>query len=91
MVGVVVLLVAGLGPALYLVSRGSSVNRLVGLQLAGVVGVLVLIALPEAVGQPIYLMVPLVLAVLTATGTLVFTRMLRRDRDVGGPTGGEHD
>jgi len=76
-VAAAVLMVVGLGAALVFVSRGSSVERLVGLQLAGVVAVLVLIAVSEAVGQPVYLIVPLVLAVLAATGTLVFTRLLR--------------
>ncbi|WP_308465202.1 hypothetical protein [Rathayibacter soli] len=62
-----VLLVFGRGPALYFSSRGSSLQRLVGLQLAGLVAVLVLIAVSEAVGESIYLIVPLVLATLTAT------------------------
>ncbi|MCQ9165757.1 MULTISPECIES: monovalent cation/H+ antiporter complex subunit F [unclassified Arthrobacter] len=82
-VAAIVLLVAGLGPALLFCARGSSASRLVGLQLAGVVGVLVLVAIAEAAGQPMYLIVPLVLATLSATGTLVFTRTLHQDVRAG--------
>jgi multicomponent Na+:H+ antiporter subunit F len=70
-----VLLVAGLGPALYVGARGSTANRLLGLQLTGTVGALLLIALSVAVGQPSYLIVPLVLVLLSYAGTLVFTRL----------------
>ena len=70
-----VLLVAGLGPALYVGARGSTANRLLGLQFTGTVGTLLLIALSVAVGQPSYLIVPLVLVLLSYAGTLVFTRL----------------
>lgn len=71
-----ILMVGGLGPALLLGSRRSPVDRLVGLELTGVVTVLVMLVLAQDFAQPSYLVVPLVLAVLGVTGTLVFTRLL---------------
>lgn len=72
----VVLLVGGTGPALLLSCRGDAVERLVGLELAGAIGVLVMLVLAHAVGESGYLIVPLILAVLSVAGTLVFTRLL---------------
>jgi multicomponent Na+:H+ antiporter subunit F len=73
-----VLLVGGLAPALYLGARGTGVARLAGLQLAGSVTVLLLVALSVVFGQPSYLIVPLALVLLAYAGTLVFTRLLSR-------------
>jgi multisubunit Na+/H+ antiporter MnhF subunit len=70
-----VLLVVGLAPALWVGARGSTASRLLGLQLTGTVSALALIALSVAVGQPGYLIVPLVLVLLSYAGTLVFTRL----------------
>ncbi|WP_212745956.1 monovalent cation/H+ antiporter complex subunit F [Sinomonas susongensis] len=70
------LLVVGVVPAVYLAARGSNVQRLIGLQLLSATGALVLIGLSAIVNQSSYLIVPLVLAVLGATGTLVYTRLL---------------
>ncbi|KHL03285.1 hypothetical protein LK10_09420 [Sinomonas humi] len=70
------LLVVGVAPAVYLAARGSNIQRLIGLQLLSVSGSLVLIGLSAIVNQSSYLIVPLVLAVLAATGTLVYTRLL---------------
>jgi multicomponent Na+:H+ antiporter subunit F len=70
-----VLLVAGLGPALYVGARGGTASRLLGLQLTGTVSALMLVALSVAVAQPSYLIVPLVSVLLSYTGTLVFTRL----------------
>ena len=70
------LLVVGVAPAVYLAARGSNVQRLIGLQLLSASGSLVLIGLSAIVNQSSYLIVPLVLAVLGATGTLVYTRLL---------------
>ncbi|HEU5033485.1 MAG TPA: monovalent cation/H+ antiporter complex subunit F [Mycobacteriales bacterium] len=72
----IVLIALGLFPALWVGSRGDAVNRLVGVEIAGAVTVLVLLAFSRAMQQSIYLIVPLVLAVLTVTGTLVYTRLL---------------
>jgi multisubunit Na+/H+ antiporter MnhF subunit len=71
-----VLMVGGLVPALVLASRGSSAHRLVGLQLAGSVSVLLLVLLCLGFNQSSYLIVPLTLALLGCAGTLVFTRLL---------------
>jgi multisubunit Na+/H+ antiporter MnhF subunit len=73
----IALLVVGVAPGLYLSLRGSNVQRLVGLQLLATCSVLVLISLTIVVGQSSYLIVPLVLAVLGSTGTLVYTRLLK--------------
>jgi multisubunit Na+/H+ antiporter MnhF subunit len=73
-----VLLVAGLGTSLYLGARGDAHQRLLGVQLAGTVAVLLLVALSVVAAQPGYLVVPLVLALLSYAGTLVFTRLLAR-------------
>jgi multisubunit Na+/H+ antiporter MnhF subunit len=72
-----VLMLGGLLPGLVLVSRGSPVARLVGLQLLSGVSVLVLLLLAQGFGQSQYLIVPLVLVVLSFAGTPVFTRLLR--------------
>lgn len=71
-----VLIGLGLVPALWLGATGDAVRRLVGLQLFSAIAVLVLMAFSQAVSQPSYLIVPLSLAVLSVTGTLVFTRLL---------------
>ncbi|NUP74890.1 MAG: hypothetical protein HOQ07_09640 [Sinomonas sp.] len=73
----IALFALGVVPGLVLSSRGSNVQRLVGLQLLSACGVMILSALSIVVGQSSYLIVPLVLAVLASTGTLVYTRLLR--------------
>lgn len=75
-----VLLVGGLGPALWLSARDGPLDRLVGLQLTGSVAVLLLLVLSQAVNQSGYLIVPLVLVLLGFAGTLVFARLLRPSR-----------
>lgn len=75
------LLVGGLVPAMILASRGPAAHRLLGLELAGATGIIVLMVLCQAMNQSSYLIVPLVLALLSFAGTLVFTRLL----------GGHHD
>jgi multisubunit Na+/H+ antiporter MnhF subunit len=70
-----VLLVAGLGTGLWVGARGDAVSRLVGLQFAGAVATLALVALAVLTGQSSYLAVPLVLVLLSFAGTLVFTRL----------------
>lgn len=76
LLGSVVLLAAGLGPALWIGSRNGPVERLVGLELGGVVATLALMSIAQGVAQPSYLIVPLVLAVVSVAGTLVYTRLL---------------
>ncbi|WP_310962637.1 MrpF/PhaF family protein [Nocardioides terrisoli] len=62
--------------ALWVGARGSPVDRLVGLELAGVTTTLALLAFAHAVGQSSYLILPLVTALLSFAGSLVFTRLL---------------
>jgi len=76
LVAVLVLMVAGLGPSLWLGSRGSAAERLVGVELGSAVTVLILLLLSQAAGQSSLLIVPLVLVLLSFAGTLVFTRLL---------------
>ena len=71
-----VLMVGGMGPAVLLGCRGDPVARLVGLELLSAVAVVAMVVFSHAVDQTSYLIVPLVLAVLAAAGTLVFTRLL---------------
>lgn len=75
-----VLLAAGLAPAVLLSSRRGAVARLVGLQLAGAVAVLLMLVLTALTQQSSYLVVPLVLVLLSYAGTLVFTRLLQAPR-----------
>lgn len=70
------LMVGGLVPAMSVASRGPATHRLVGLELAGATGTVLLLALCQAFNQSSYLIVPLVLALLSFAGTLVFTRLL---------------
>jgi multisubunit Na+/H+ antiporter MnhF subunit len=76
LVGTIVLLAGGFPLSLWMASRGSPVDRMVGLELAGVVTTLSMLGFAQAVGQSSYLMVPLVAAVLSFAGSLVFTRLL---------------
>ncbi|BCT74904.1 hypothetical protein SCMU_07460 [Sinomonas cyclohexanicum] len=70
------LLIVGVVPGLVLACRGTAAQRLVGLALLNATGVMVLVGLSVLAGQSSYLIVPLVLAVLSSTGTLVYTRLL---------------
>ncbi|HEY4459529.1 MAG TPA: monovalent cation/H+ antiporter complex subunit F [Pseudonocardiaceae bacterium] len=70
------LMLGGLVPAMILAGRGPAAHRLLGLELAGSSGVLVLMVLCQAMNQSSYLIVPLVLVLLSFAGTLVFTRLL---------------
>jgi multisubunit Na+/H+ antiporter MnhF subunit len=73
-----VLLVGGLGPSLVLVSRGRVIERLVGLDLGGVVSVLVLLLLSQGLGRTSYVDLALVLTPLAVAGILVFARFVGR-------------
>ncbi|GLY42948.1 hypothetical protein Amsp01_089710 [Amycolatopsis sp. NBRC 101858] len=72
----VLLMAGGLGPALWLASRGGAVERLAGMQLAGAVTVLTLLLLVQAYGPSSAIILPLTLTVLAFAGTLVFARLL---------------
>jgi multisubunit Na+/H+ antiporter MnhF subunit len=71
-----ILITGGLVPATLIGSRRGPTDRLVGLILTSAVVVLAMLTLAQAYGQPMYLIVPLVLAVLSVAGVLVFTRLL---------------
>lgn len=72
----IALTVAGLGPALWLGSRGAPAGRLVALELTSAVAAIDMLLFAQATGRSIYLIVPLVLVLLAFAGTLVFTRLL---------------
>lgn len=73
-----VTMIGGVVPAMVLLGRGDAVERLVGLELLGLVTVIVLMLLAVGFGQAQYLVAPLVLVVLSWAGILVFTRLLGR-------------
>lgn len=75
-----VLMTAGLLPCLVAVSRGGALDRLVALELASVVAVIVALLLAQGFGRPSYLDVGLVLALLSFAGPLVFARFLEHWR-----------
>jgi len=74
--GVLALVGIGLPVAVWIGSRGDPVDRLVGLELAGVVAALALLAFAQAVAQPSYLIVPTIAVVLSFAGSLLFARLL---------------
>jgi multisubunit Na+/H+ antiporter MnhF subunit len=76
LIGDLVLIGIGMPVAIWIGARGDAVDRLVGLELAGVIGTLALMAFAQAVAQPSYLIVPTVAVVLAFAGTLVFARLL---------------
>jgi multicomponent Na+:H+ antiporter subunit F len=73
-----VVLVGGVAPALLLAGTGEALSRLVGLQACGTLTTIVLLLLAQGFDRSSYVDVALVLAVLSSTGTLVFTRFLGR-------------
>jgi multicomponent Na+:H+ antiporter subunit F len=75
---VVVLLVAAAGPCLVAVCRGTPGERLVALQCVSVVVTLALVVLSVGLHRPSYLDVPLVLALVSLGGSLVFARFFGR-------------
>lgn len=76
LVAVLVIAVAGLLPGLHRGAMGTGIQRLVGLQLTAAAALMIIIALSMAAGQSSYLIVAVVLALLSAAGLLVFTRLL---------------
>jgi multisubunit Na+/H+ antiporter MnhF subunit len=76
LLGVLALVGICLPVAVWIGARGDPVERLVGLELAGVVATLALMAFSQAVAQPSYLIVPTVAVVVSFAGTLVFARLL---------------
>jgi multisubunit Na+/H+ antiporter MnhF subunit len=70
------LAMGGLIPAMIIAYRDTAARRLVGLSLVSTVGTLLMVVLCQALNQSSYLIVPMVLALLSFVGTLVFTRLL---------------
>jgi multisubunit Na+/H+ antiporter MnhF subunit len=71
-------LLLGLVPCLIVMLRGSIVEALVGLQMAGVLETVVLLLLAEGFHRAPFFDLALVLALLALAGGLVFARMLER-------------
>ena len=71
-------LLLGLVPCAVVMLRGSLVEALVGLQMAGVLETVVLVLLAEGFHRPPFSDLALVLALLTLAGGLVFARMMER-------------
>jgi len=72
------ILLCGLVPCGVVMLRGSVIEALVGLQMAGVLQTVVLLLLAEGFHRPPFFDLALVLALLTLAGGLVFARMLER-------------
>jgi multisubunit Na+/H+ antiporter MnhF subunit len=71
-------LLLGLVPCVVVMLRGSAVEALVGLQMAGMIETVVLLLLAEGFHRPPFFDLALVLALLALAGGLVFARMLER-------------
>ena len=71
-------LLALLAPCALVASRGSPVERLLGLELGSIVTTLALLVLAEGFDRPFYFDLALVFAVLSFGGTVAFLRFLER-------------
>lgn len=71
-----VLMGGGMLPAVVLAGRGTTADRLVGMQLAAATGVAVMLCISVDTSNGMYLIVPMVLAVLSFTGSLVYFRQV---------------
>jgi len=71
-------LLVGLLPCLVVCLRAPIMDAVVALELTGVVVTLVLLVLAEGFDRPSYMVLPLVLAVLSFAGSLVYVRFLER-------------
>jgi multicomponent Na+:H+ antiporter subunit F len=73
-----VALLVGLVPCAVVCFRGTPMERLVGLELAGNVDTLILLVLAEGYHQAVFFDLAVVLALLSFAGGLVFARFLER-------------
>lgn len=71
-------LLLGLVPCAIVMLRGTIVEALVGLQMAGILQTVVLLLLAEGFHRPPFFDLAVVLALLALAGGLVFARMLER-------------
>ena len=58
--------------------RGSAIERLVGLEMMGIVATMFLLVMSEAEGNPNFYDIGLTMALLAFGGGIVFTRFLER-------------
>lgn len=72
------LLAAAVLPALLVTLRGTPIDRLTGLIVAGPAATLVLVLLAAGYGRPAYLDAAFVVALLSFAGSLVYARFLGR-------------
>ncbi len=77
LIGATVLLF-GLVPCAMVIVRGSVLEALVGLQMAGILQTIVLLLLAEGFHRPPFFDLALTLALLALAGGLVFARLLER-------------
>jgi multisubunit Na+/H+ antiporter MnhF subunit len=73
-----VLMTVGMAPCLAVTMRSGALERLVGLELAGVVATLVLLLLAQGLGRSSFIDLALVLSLLSFAGSLVFARFFER-------------
>lgn len=74
-----VLLGGGFAPCVALACRGEPQQRLAAASLAAMLATVIFLLLAQGFGRSSYVDLALVLGVLAPAGTLVFTRLLRRD------------
>ncbi len=71
-------LLLGLVPCGVVCFRGEPIERLVALEMAGIIDTLILLVLAQGFKQPAFYDLALVLALLSFAGGLVFARFLER-------------
>ena len=71
-------LLLSLVPCGFACIKGSPIDRLVALELAGTIDVLILMTLAQAFGRGIFMDLAVALALLTFAGGLTFARFLER-------------
>ncbi|MDQ4059260.1 MAG: monovalent cation/H+ antiporter complex subunit F [Actinomycetota bacterium] len=71
-------LLLSLFPCGFACIKGSPIDRLVALELAGTIDVLILMTLAQAFGRGIFMDLAVALALLTFAGGLTFARFLER-------------
>jgi multisubunit Na+/H+ antiporter MnhF subunit len=69
---------AALGPLIVFASLRRPIDGLVALEAAGAIGTLTLLCLSVGLGQPTFFTVPIIAAVASWIGCLVFARFLGR-------------
>ncbi len=74
-----VLVVAGLGPCLFVCVASSAIEGLVALELAGVIAAGVLLLLAEGLHRQPFVDLAVVLAAVSFVGALAFARFLERE------------